>query len=189
MSEERILEVAYKLFKQKGVRSTRKQDVARGCGVHPRDVGLIFNSRKELVLAVVKHVLNRKADHLLINSALSASAVTELNIFFRFVDDVLAEMGAELLAEIRRYNPLALDQLNELVDIRLIPCLKRNLVRGLREGFYRDDLEIDRYASIYFFIIRKLLELDQEWIETKRAISCVSHIFSQGVLNARGRRV
>ena len=83
--EEKIMEVAYRLFKQRGVRSTNLQHVARGCNSSLWDINLIVKSKKDLVLAVVRHTVNKKTGYLLINAALCPSAVTELNSFFKFL--------------------------------------------------------------------------------------------------------
>ena len=187
--EEKIMEVAYRLFKQRGVRSTNLQHVARGCNSSLWDINLIFKSKKDLVLAVVRHTLNKKTAYLLINSSLSASAVTELNNFFKFVDDTLADLGAEILTEIRRYNPLALDQLRDLVDHKLIPCLQRNMERGHTEGFFRNEVDSGQYASAYFYILRTVLESERDWIETRKAITHINDIFLHGVLNTKGMRI
>ena len=183
------MEVAYRLFKQRGVRSTNLQHVARACNSSLWDINLIFKSKKDLVLAVVRHTVNKKTAHVLINSALCPSAVTELNSFFKIVDDTIADLGAEILTEIRRYNPLALDQLRELVDHKLIPCLQRNVDRGLTEGFFRNELDSGQYASAYFYILRTVLESERDWIETREAIAHINDIFLHGVLNIKGMRI
>ena len=139
--EEKIMEVAYRLFKQRGVRSTNLKHVARGCNSSLWDINLIFESKKDLLLAVVRYTVNKKTAYLLINSSLCPSAVTELYNFFKFVDDTITDLGADILIEIRRYNPLALDQLRDLVDHKLIPCLQRNMERGHTEGFFRNELD------------------------------------------------
>jgi TetR/AcrR family transcriptional regulator, cholesterol catabolism regulator len=187
--EEKIMEVAYRLFKQRGIRSTNLQHVARGCNSSLWDINLIVKSRKDLVLAVVKHTLNKKTTYLVINSALCPSAVTELNNFFKFVDDTIADLGPEILTELRRYNPLALDQIRDLVDHKLIPCLQRNIDRGLTEGFFRNELDSGLYASAYFYILRTVLESERDWFETKKAIAHINDIFLHGVLNIKGMRI
>lgn len=189
VGEEKILEVAYDLLKQRGVRSTNLQQVARKCGISLWDINLLFKSKKDLVLAVVKHSMNKKADYLLINSSLSASAVTELSNFFNFINNAIADLGPEMLTELRRYHPLSLDQLQDLVNHRLIPCLQRNMERGRSEGFYRNAIDSDEYASTYFSILKTVLESERDWRETTRTITHINDIFLHGVLNAKGMRV
>lgn len=187
--EERILETAYRIFRQRGIRSTDLQQVAKACGIETRELKLLYNSKKELVLAVVRHAMDKKTAHLLINTSLSPSAVTELNTFFRFVEDSIGALGAEIFAELKRYNPIALDQLEEIVNSKLIPCLQKIILRGITEGFYREDMEADLYASTYFHILRTILESDRDWDYARRTIAHIHTIFLHGALNAKGMRV
>jgi AcrR family transcriptional regulator len=113
VGEEKILEGAYKLFREKGVRSVKMQQLARTCGLSLYDLNLKFKTKKELILAVVKFILNRKSGYLLINSSLSPSAVAELNNFFKFIDDNIGELGSDIFIELKRNHPDAFDQLKE----------------------------------------------------------------------------
>jgi len=189
VSEEKIIETAYTLFKQRGIRSTRMQHIAQACGTSLWDVSAIFESKKDLVLAIIRHIVNKKTVYLLISSSLSPSAVTELNTFFRFVDETVGAFGAEIFAELKRYHPLALDQLKDVVDDKLIPCLIKNIQRGLTEGFYRTELDSEMYASTYFYILRSVLESERDWSQTKKAITHINDVFLHGVLNVKGMRV
>jgi TetR/AcrR family transcriptional regulator, cholesterol catabolism regulator len=189
VSEEKIIEAAYALFKQRGIRSTSLQNVARACGTRLWEVNLLFKSKKDLLLAVVRHVVNKKAVYLLISSSLSPSAVTELNTFFKFVDDTIGALGADILAELKRYHPLALDHVKDIVDGTLIPCLQKNMQRGLSEGFYRPEVDTEFYAVTYFYILRTVLESERDWTQTKEAIRHINDIFLHGVLNAKGMRI
>lgn len=189
VSEEKMIEAAQRLFKQQGVRSTSMHDVARACRASLQDVTLIFTSKKDLMLAVFKHAASKKTAHLSIVSALSPSAVSELNTIFKFVSETIDSLGAEFHTELKRYQPLALDQLNHLVDETLIPCLQKNMQRGLSEGFYRTALDTELYATTYFSILRGVLESDRDWTQTIKAISLLNDIFLHGVLNAKGLRI
>ena len=101
----------------------------------------------------------------------------------------LTDLGAEILTELRRYHPLGLDQLRDLVDHKLIPCLQRNMERGHTEGFFRNEVDSEQYASAYFYILRTVLESERDWIETKKAITHINDIFLHGVLNTKGMRI
>ncbi len=187
--EEKIIEAAYKLFRQRGIRSTSMKHVARASGVSLSDVNLIFKSKKDVVLAVIRHALLKKSAYLLINTSLAPSAVTELNTFFKFVDETIGGLGPDIFLELKRYNPSALDQLRDVVDDTLIPCLQKNVQRGLFEGFYRENLEFEIYASTYFYILRIVLESERDWSQTKKTITHINDIFLHGALNIKGMRI
>lgn len=189
VGEEKIIEAAYKLFRKRGIRSTSMQHVARVCGTCLWNVNLIFKTKKDLVLAVIRYTLLKKTGYLLINTSLAPSAVTELNTFFKFVEETIGGLGADIFMELKRYHPLALDQLRDVVDDTLIPCLQKNVQRGLSEGFYRENVDFELYATIYFDILRAVLEGESDWTQTKKSITQINDIFLHGVLNVKGMRI
>ena len=190
VSEAKIIEVAYRLFKHHGIRSTSLQKVARACSISLNDINLIFDSKRELVLAEIRHTLEKKTTYLVINSSISPSAVSELKNFHTFIDDTIADLGAEILSELRRYHPMALDQIREQVDNQLIPYLQRIIERGISEEFYRNEIDSELYISSYIFIIRSILESDRyDWAETKRMINHINDIFLHGALSEKGMRI
>ncbi|MEX1241556.1 MAG: hypothetical protein WEB30_17675 [Cyclobacteriaceae bacterium] len=133
--------------------------------------------------------MNKKTAFLLINSSLSPSAVSELNNFFKFVGESMAELDADIMTELRHYDPEALDELREMIDQRLTPYLRKNIERGLNEGFYRNNLDSEQYASTYLYVLGTVLEGGRDWNETKRTITHINDIFMHGVLNAKGMRI
>lgn len=189
VSEEKMIEAAHRLFKQRGVRSTKMQDVARACRAGLPEVTLTFKSKKDLVLAVFRHTVSKKTAYLSIVSSLSPSAVSELNTFFKFVNETVDSLGEDFFMELKRYQPLAFDQLKLLVDETLIPCLQKNMQRGLMEGFYRPELDAELYATTYFYVLRSVLESERDWVQTNKAINLLNDVFLHGVLNVKGMRV
>jgi AcrR family transcriptional regulator len=188
--EEKILEVAYALFKEKGVRAVRMQDVAKNCGITLWDINTKFKSKKELILNVIRYILTKKSTYLVVNSSVSPSAVTELSNFFKFISENLDELGSNIFLEFGRHDPLALDQLKELVELTLMPYMHKVIERGITEGFCRSDLDLDRYAPIYFYILRSIIESHSDnWIEAKHMVNHINDIFLHGALNAKGMRL
>lgn len=187
--EEKIIEVAYKLFKENGVRLTRLQDVAKACGIALYDINLVFPSKKDLFLSVIKQTLDKKTAYLLINCSLSPSAVAELTNFFKFIEDSIADLGDDIFNEIKRHHPNSLEQLKEMVDEKLTPYLKKNVERGLSEGFYRENVDSEIYAETYFLLLRRMLDIGDNLNDTKRSIRHLNDIYRHGVLNAKGMRV
>src|SRR5688572_15893255 len=108
VGEARILDISYRLFKEKGVRSVTLKQIARGSQISLWDLNLKFKSKKDLILALVKRIIEKKSTYLFINSSLSASAVAELTKFFRVVEESVREFEP-IFQEVKRYDPVVLD--------------------------------------------------------------------------------
>ncbi|HWA34517.1 MAG TPA: TetR/AcrR family transcriptional regulator [Cyclobacteriaceae bacterium] len=189
VDEAKIVRVAYRLFRQRGIHSTTLQQVVRACNARSADIHLIFKSKHELVLAVIRYAVNRKMIHLSIASSLAPSAIAELRNFLQFVDETLTTLGAGVLDELAKDHRLTLDQLQDLVDDRMMPYLKKNIKRGLSEGFYRKGLNAELHAATYFYLLRTLLESRRGWTRTRKIVAHFNDIFFYGVLNVKGMQV
>lgn len=190
ISEEKILDIAFKLFKDKSVRAVRMQDIARACGVSLWDVNEKFKSKKDVILSLIRYILRKKSTFLLVSSSISPSPVTELSNFLKFMHDNIIELGLSVFTELGRYHPVALDQLKDMVELTLMPYMQRVIERGIDEGFFRRELDREMYVALYFDTIRKAIEKNpSNWTETQRAVAHINDIYFHGALNVKGMRV
>lgn len=190
ISEEKILDVALKLFKEKSVGAVRMQDIARACGVSLWDVNEKFKSKKDLILALIRCILRKKSTFLLVSSSISPSPVTELNNFLKFMHENIVELGPSIFIQLGRYHPVALDQLKEVVELTLMPYMQTVIERGIDEGFCRHELDREMYVASYFDTIRKAIEKNaSNWTETQRLVVHINDIYFHGALNVKGMRV
>jgi AcrR family transcriptional regulator len=182
LSEDVILDAAYKLFRERGVRDTNMQHIAKSCGTTVWKISSTYPSKKHLVLALFKYLLEKNGGHLNANPAISP-AVAELENFFRMIEGIVDDFGAEMLAELRRYQAETFEQLSDIVEHNLMPYIQKNIIRGASEGYYRDDIHQDIFVSTYFNQLRSILESENlNWEETKTTLQQFHGILLRGVL-------
>jgi len=181
--EDTILDAAYKLFRQRGIRETNMRHIAKSCGTTVWKISSTYQSKKYLVLALFKYLLQKNSGYLTVNSALSPTAVSELENFFRMIEGIVDDFGAEMLAELRRYQAETFEQLSDIVEHNLMPYIQKNIIRGAFEGYYRDDIHQDIFVATYFKQLRSILEAENlNWEETKTTLKQYHGILLRGVL-------
>ena len=99
--EDTILDAAYKLFRQRGVRDTNMQHIAKSCATTAWKISSTYGSKKYLVLALFKYLLQKNTGYLTVNPSISQTAVAELENFFRMIEGIVDDFGADMLAELR----------------------------------------------------------------------------------------
>jgi TetR/AcrR family transcriptional regulator, cholesterol catabolism regulator len=190
IKEDTILDEAYKLFRQRGVRDTNMQHIAKSCGTTVWKISSTYRSKKYLVLALFKYLLQKNSGCLTGNSANSPAAVAELENFFSMIEGIVNGFGAEILAELRRYQAETFEQLSDIVEHNLMPYIQKNLARGASEGHYRDDIHQDIFVTTYFKQLRSILESENlNWEETKTTLRQFHRILLRGVLSLKGTRL
>lgn len=188
--EDIILDAAYKLFRQHGVRATNMQQIARSCGTTSWQITAIYRSRKEIVLALFKYLLQRSSGYLSVNPAISPTAVTELENFFKMIEGIVHDFGAGMLGELRRYQPQTFEQLSDVVEHNLMPYIQKNLVRGASEGLYREGISQEVFVATYFKLLRSILESENlNWEQTLITLAQFHGIILRGVLSPKGMRM
>ena len=71
LREDIILDAAYKLFRQRGVRDTNMQHIAKSCGTTAWNISSTYRSKKYLVLALIKYLLQKNSGCPTVNPSIS----------------------------------------------------------------------------------------------------------------------
>lgn len=185
-----ILETAFNVFRQRGIRSSRMHDIAQACRTPMKAIHAVFPSKKELVQAALERVLEKNSVYLQVNPVLSPSAVVELSNFFDNTEHMLNQaLTPGILFELKKYHPVVWTKIQMHVDNVLVPYIQRNLTRGISEGCYRNDFDSTLYAPMYFNTLRGLV-YDQHLslANTMRLIAQLNRVYLQGILTSKGMR-
>lgn len=184
-----IIERVYAVFIQFGIKNVSMDDLCRELGISKKTLYKFVNNKQDLLLKVNEYIQN------LISCRIEALKNSNLNAI-----DVLLEMSKAsnenhtkinpmVNFEIRKYYPQVyatyISQKKELI----INSILYNLDQGINEGLYRQDLNKEIVAHLYFKKIEEFhsMELDELKNFSYSAIFEVmfeNHI--RGISNERG---
>jgi TetR/AcrR family transcriptional regulator, cholesterol catabolism regulator len=188
--EQAMLEAALPVFKSRGIRGTHLSEVAQAGGIRLQELKTQFSTKKILVQAFVEYLLVRHTAYLHVNPVLSPSAITELHNFFQFIESLTTELTPTILHELEKYSTTGWSKLTEFKDQVLVPYLQQNLKRGVKEGFYRCDVDLDLYVTIYFNLLYVIVtELNSQNGDSRELLPQFHKILLRGLLSARGVRM
>ncbi|HEY9005752.1 MAG TPA: hypothetical protein VIM75_06440 [Ohtaekwangia sp.] len=106
------------------------------------------------------------------------------------IEDMVKDFGAEILYELRRYQPEAFEHLSDIVEHTLMPYIQKNLLRGTSEGLYREGISREIFVTTYFKLLRSILEFENlNWEQTLITLAQSHRIILQGVLSPKGIRM
>ena len=78
------------------------------------------------------------------------NAIEELFDIKKFVSDVLKKEAASPQYQLQKFYPNIYENLHKKQFNSMLICVKNNLERGIKDNLYRDNLNIDFIARIYF---------------------------------------
>ena len=144
-----IIEKAGDLFKKYGIKSVSMDDIAQQLGVSKKTLYNFFCDKAQLVKKVIGEY-NCKTDEKF-NNVISQkiNAIDKLLEVSKYLIEMLKEINPVIMYDLKKYYP---ELMKELVDDRrehIFENIKSNIVKGISEGLYREDMDADIISSIY----------------------------------------
>jgi len=141
--QERILETSFSLFRQFGTRSITMDDIAQKMGVSKKTLYAHFADKDELVFTAITRYLNEMDHDSSQIEELATDAIDELFRVMHMLDECFRNMNPIILFDLQRFHPKAYQVFQQFKNGEMQRTIRQNLERGVREGLYRADLDID----------------------------------------------
>ncbi len=141
--KERIKLQATDLFMKYGVRSVSMDDIANQLGMSKKTIYQYYADKDELVEAVIVNEINHNEACCQIDINGSENAVHELFLAMDMVLEMFRSMNASVLYDLEKYHPVAFQKFLKHKNDYLYGVIRNNLIRGISEGLYREDINID----------------------------------------------
>ena len=141
--KERILETALRMFRMYGIKSVTMFDISKETGVSKKTVYEHFKDKEDLVLEGMNFVLNSHIEHFQDFRILSHNAIEELLKEQEYMELMGKTVNPVMLYEIQKYHPAIWKQVESFKVSSVLHSITANLQRGIDEGIYRDDLNLN----------------------------------------------
>ena len=141
--QERILDTSFSLFRQFGTRSITMDDIAQKMGVSKKTLYAHFADKDELVVNAISRYLLEMDHESIENQQKAGDAIEELFLVMQTLDECFRYMNPIILFDIQRFHPRAFQVFQDYKNGGLQLTIRQNLERGVKEGLYRTELNID----------------------------------------------
>lgn len=138
---DRILLTANELFMRYGFRSVSMDDIARELGISKKTIYQYYQEKEELVRGIFRQHQSqwlKNADHI---KSSSVDALEELLLFTDQVRQQLATINPSVLFDLYKYHRSVWNEWSEYKNNIARRHVIETLERGMREGFFRSDLD------------------------------------------------
>jgi TetR/AcrR family transcriptional regulator, cholesterol catabolism regulator len=141
--KDRILLKAHELFSRFGIRSVSMDDIAGQLGISKKTVYQYYVDKEELVSAVFSAIMDDNKKHCTMDREKADNAIHEVFLAFEWVQEMLANMNPSVLFDMEKYHPGTFKKFKEYQNGFLYQMIRSNIERGIEEGLYREDVDID----------------------------------------------
>lgn len=189
--KEKYISESFALFKTKGIRMNM-EEIAIGLGLTKKTLYNNFDSKEDLIRTVINYFfegIENKINYSLENSDNAIDALFKIS---NDIKDEIDAIGLDVINDMSHYKAKIqlLDHTNRMSFYSKI--IRDNLQRGINEGLYRTDLNIEYTTLFYTCAIEKFYK----W-EGKYKYLGDSNVFHtqlvkhhlNSVVNAKGREI
>ena len=188
--QSHIMEKAALLFSQHGAKVTTMDELALGCGISKRTLYQYFETKEVLVMAIAQNIVSKNEQHIRIGPGISPNAAAEIISLFQYIQNQLEIITPQFVRDIRKYYPDAYSLFVQFKTNKLVPFVKQNIARGLREDIYRSDIDIDTTCWLYTWLLQNAIEETSVPFEKRfRLVWNTNYLFLYGIMNAKGMKL
>jgi AcrR family transcriptional regulator len=141
--EERILLKARDLMLQSGLRQVTMDGLAQQLGMSKKTIYQYYKDKDDLVKAVVNLELKNHEISCEACGTNAENAIHEMFLVMENMKVMTQTMNPNSMMELEKHFPSAFEIIKNHKDEFLFSLIKQNLTKGIEEGCYRADLDID----------------------------------------------
>ena len=140
---ERIKQTAHGLFMQFGLRSVSMDDIATGLGISKKTIYQFYQDKDALVEDVIASIIEHNQFCCQKDREGSMNAIHEIFLAMDFMMEIFKSMNPSLVFDMQKYYPGAFLKFSEHKNNYLQGMIKANILRGIEEELYREDLQVE----------------------------------------------
>lgn len=151
---QRILEEAALMFRTYGIRAVTMDSLASSMGISKRTIYEVFKDKDELLKGVLQWMYEKQRE---IMTKIYDESENVIDAIFKMLDlmsNHYNKMSPAFILDLKRYKK---DILTNMKEINEVPYYQTNteiLERGIREGLFRDDIDLNITNKCLFEVAR-----------------------------------
>lgn len=143
-----IIVGATELFKKYGIKSISMDDIARHLSISKKTIYQHYEDKDKLVFEVLVKDLNNDKNELIGISNKSKDVIEELMLCGEYMRTHVINLNPALLFDLKKYHPEAWKYFQDFKKVFIVEMILRGLQRGLKEGYFRTNINAPILARL-----------------------------------------
>ena len=158
--QEKWLRQTEVLFLRYGTKSLNMDDIARELGISKKTLYQFVENKDDLVRKVLERYISSEKNMCTTEFLKAENAIEEMKIVIEMNSVQLSHMKANLVFDLQRYHRDTWNMMMEFKQGFLYKVVRANLERGINEGVYRSDLNVDIVTKLHISASFQLFDED-----------------------------
>jgi TetR/AcrR family transcriptional regulator, cholesterol catabolism regulator len=190
--KERILVKATELFMKYGIRSITMDEIAAQLGISKKTIYQFYEDKDGIVDAVIGEEIKRNEDACIHFRNDSEDAVHEVLIATLEMEEMLKGMNPLIIYELEKHHPRTFKRFRDFQQRFLFAAIKENLKRGIAEGVYRDEVNVEvatKYRIESIFMVFNPDIFPPNRFRISDVLNELAYLFLYGITSLKGRKL
>ena len=170
--KEKIIKKATDMFLKLGFKSVTMDDIANEMCISKKTIYKYFSNKEKLIeegTEVVHQKIHSMMDEIV---GKNFNAIEENFQMREMFKEMFQSFDHSPAYQLKKHYPEIYDKVLSMQVSVCEDCFRQNITKGIREGLYRENLDIDNYVKFYYTLIfnineNTMLEKDAHELEVK----------------------
>jgi len=151
--KEKIISKAKEMFLKLGFKSITMDDIAGEMCISKKTIYKYF-ANKELLIEESVQVIHTEVNDIITEiTSKDFNAIEENFQIRRMFDDMFKSTDTSPIYQLKKHYPEVYHKVEKNQIDMCKTCFKENIQKGIAQGLYREELNIDAYVSFYYALI------------------------------------
>lgn len=187
--KDEILISVCKLFHKYGIKSVTMDDIAKNIGISKKTLYSFFKDKKDLVKQSINSLKTHHKDSNIIDDFKSKNAIEQLIFIYVTGYKLIDEYNYSYEYDLKKYYPKIYIEYFNTRREKIYNGILNNLKKGISEGFFNDDINVEVISLIHTAKIECMSEnsiLKDSGIDMKEIFKQMFFYHLRGVSTKKG---
>ena len=151
--KDKILQAAFSMFCQRGIKSVSMDDIAQHLSMSKKTLYKWFRNKDQVIYEAMEAYLGNVQQDCECFIETSGNAIEELFQVVALSKRVFSNMHPSVFYDLQKYHPASWDLWMQHKNGYILEKVRDNIRRGMKEGLFRQDLDVDVMARMRLVLI------------------------------------
>lgn len=158
MKKNQIIQESLHLFMQYGIRSVSMDDVCRRLGISKKTLYNYVDSKSDLVKATVQTHQEQECEMMQSICEQADNALEEMVNIGHYIVQLVKKTKPSVMYDMQKYYRQIYDDWQNEHSQEIHDQLVSNLNNGIKEGYYRPELDVEVIARLYVGKVQLIMD-------------------------------
>lgn len=191
-TNERILLKSGELFRRFGIRAVTLDEIAQNLGISKKTIYQFFDDKDALVDAVMMAEFESNYQECMNCASNSKNAIDEIFNLMHNMEEDFRNLNPIVIFDMKKFHFKTFEKFQTHMHQNLVQMVAANLNRGIEEGYYRPELDIEivsRFRMSSMWLLFDPEVFPPQKFQLSAVFKEVLELFLYGLVNAKGYKL